>query len=542
MLNDIRRAPFWFRAPGLSLIFSVTVFTAQQGLAGGVTIITHGYNGNVTGWVTGMANKIPQYYRFPGTNFSIYTLSVSNRSGQFTNTVTRVAGAAPSATDSGEIIIKLDWSSLAGGTLSLTTSTSNVAAAVSLALTQTNFIPELGGHALAELPLHLVGHSRGGSLISELSRLLGTNGIWVDHLTTLDPHPINNDGFSDPTAGVDAPVRTYANVLFHDNYWEMIDTSLFDPNGEPVFGAYRHQLQQTNLNGGYSNSTSQFHSNVHLWYHGTIDFATLATDTEAYIGTRERTTWWTTYEAQGTNAGFQYSLLGGADRTSMDQPQGPGTDIIRDGYNQLWDLGIGVSSNRVPLTTNNGAWPNLIRFNRTTTNAVTQGQSTSVKLYYQWAQPTNNQATVSIYLDDDLNLFNSNDRLLTQFALAGNGASNVSTVTVSFNLNSTNAPVGMHALYAKISGSGHTRYLYAPESIQVVANPLPPTVDITDAGAGLFQIGVNGVSGQTIVLLGSTNLLTWQPLVTNTLVGTRFVYPDNQVTPSGTRYYRARLQ
>ena len=44
--------------------------------ATGVTLITHGFSGNVTDWIIPMAGKIPQYYRFPGTNFSCYEIYV----------------------------------------------------------------------------------------------------------------------------------------------------------------------------------------------------------------------------------------------------------------------------------------------------------------------------------------------------------------------------------------------------------------------------------------------------------------------------------
>ena len=510
-------------------------------LGAGVTIITHGYNGDVNGWITGMANQIPRYYHFSGTNFTGYTMSITYSGGSYYITTTRTNGSAPSFIDSGEIIVKLDWSQLAGGIFS-TYSTYDVAHAVSWGLLQTNLIAELAGHALAEFPIHLIGHSRGGSLISEISRDLGTNGVWVDHLTTLDPHPLNNDGFSDLPAGVDAPVHTYGNVLFHDNYWQNLGDGHFDPDGEPVAGAYIRQL--SNLSGGYNNTStvSPYHSNVHLWYYGTINFSTPASDTEASIGSSERASWWTGYEAEGVVAGFYYSLIGRGNRLSTDQPLGPGFGAIRDGYNQLWDLGAGVSNNRTALPSNNGAWPNLIKFNRTDTNSVVQGQNTSVKFYYQWAQPNTSQATVSIYLDDDLNPFNTNDRLLSQIPVAGNGSSTVSYATVSLNLNATNAPAGYHPIYAKISGAGRNRYLYAPELVQVISSRQPPQLDIAAGLPSQLQIGINGVPGQTIVIQASTDLFGWQPLATNMLVANRWVYIDTQPVPGGKRYYRALLR
>jgi hypothetical protein len=500
--------------------------------ATGVTIITHGYGGNVDGWVTGMADRIPMYYRFPGTNFTTYKISVTESGGSYFFTTTRTNGSPPSSADSGEIIVKLDWSTLAGGLFP--DDTYHMGAATSLALQQPNLIAELGGHALSEFPIHFIGHSRGGSLISELSRDLGTNGVWVDHMTTLDPHPLNNDGFSDPIFATDAPVHSYVNVLFHDNYWEDIE---YYPHGEPVAGAYVRQLYS--LGGGYGAGSE--HSNVHLWYHGTIDLLTPASDTEASITSAQRTSWWVAYEDQGILAGFYYSLIGGGDRLSPDQPVGPGFPAIRDGYNQTWDLGAGTLANRTSLPSNNGNWPNLIKFNRLDTNDVLQGQAASVKFFYQWAQPTNSMATVSFYLDDDFNPLNSNDHLLKQMVVPGTGAAYVSYATVSLTLDATNATPGYHALYGKITGGGRTRYLYAPELVQVISSRQPPTLDIAKLSASQFRIGVNGVTGQTIILQGSTNLTAWLPLATNTLAGSRWTYTNTPPASPGQHFYRTIL-
>src|SRR5262249_9718588 len=150
------------------------------------------------------------------------------------------------------------------------------------------------------------------------------------------------------------------------------------------------------------------HSDVHLWYHGTIDWRTPASDTEASITSSERTNWWVNTESNGVTAGFLYSLIGGADRTGTNRPLGGSFPAIRDGYDQWWDLGAGTSSNRVNISTNTGGWPNLIRLNRTTTNQLLAGQSMPVRFYYQWARSNTTSATVSIYLDPDLNPLNGN--------------------------------------------------------------------------------------------------------------------------------------
>jgi hypothetical protein len=167
------------------------------------------------------------------------------------------------------------------------------------------------------LPLHLIGHSRGASVVTELARFLGAQGVWVDHVTMLDPRPVSFLG--------DPAMKSYANILFADNYWQNLCDGLTVPNGQPIAGAYNRQL--TSLSGGYSSS----HSDVHLWYHGTIDLATPTTDTQANLTAAERQSWWTDFEAAGAVAGFYYSLIGGGDRLSNDATGASATVSTRCG-------------------------------------------------------------------------------------------------------------------------------------------------------------------------------------------------------------------
>lgn len=156
--------------------------------------------------------------------------------------------------------------------------------------------------------LHFLGHSRGTVVNSEVVQRLGAAGIAVDHVTMFDPHPM--DGTLDWPVNFDwgDPMpHHWANTIFTDNYWRA-DGGVFnatDPDGIPIPGAYNVNLNESTLNsGGYSIA----HSDTHLWYHGTIDWAVNASDGEQTITQTMRNNWW----PNGfTTIGYYYAQLGG---------------------------------------------------------------------------------------------------------------------------------------------------------------------------------------------------------------------------------------
>ena len=73
----------------------------------------------------------------------------------------------------------------------------------------------------------------------------------------------------------------------------------------------------------------------------------------------------------------------------------------------------------------------------------------------------------------------------------------------------------------------------------------PPQISVGDAEFGFltnkFGFNVSGAFGQTIVVDGSTNLVSWTPLFTNTVFTNPFYFYDAAGTNFPWRFYRARL-
>ncbi|HKI70343.1 MAG TPA: hypothetical protein VKA67_12180, partial [Verrucomicrobiae bacterium] len=147
-------------------------------------------------------------------------------------------------------------------------------------------------------------------------------------------------------------------------------------------------------------------------------------------------------------------------------------------------------------------------------------------------------ATLSVYLDRDLNPEDTNSILVRQTQVPATGAGSVFSYS-NLSLDTTNIPPGRYAVYGKITDGVHARFLYTPESVEILSSLQPPVLNIAQLNSGQVVVGVNGVSGQTIVLETSANLGTWLPLATNTLATSSWTYTNN--LSADQQFYRAVL-
>lgn len=408
----------------------------------GVTLITHGYqplSSERPAWVTQMASAVAAR---AGDGVSIYNLRIAREGG--TARVTSfnlVFGPGPSSPSSrnAETVVMLDWSD-ASGLLFSSFSTATIAGLVKPYLTST--VPSAGiSTPLASGPIHLIGHSRGGSLVAALANDLGREGIWVDQLTTIDPYPVASVN--------DFPAVLTDRVRYADNYYETLrgDTAIGVIAGAPVEGALNVNLDPIGAN----------HTTTHTWYHGTI-----STQASSVVSESIGSGWYTPVGLgpRGT-VGFNRSRLGGlaVDTGGIGAP-------------------FGGTGRREPVAGTGGSkWPNIGGVRVTNGTAFQIGQAIRTSFEFEDAD---SDASIAIYLDTDRNPSGG------AFKVAeSNQAGEPGVFDLELELNTAGVAAGSYFVLAAISDGTRIRYDYWDTPVTLTAPPPEPVYGY-DLAASLY--------------------------------------------------------
>jgi hypothetical protein len=289
----------------------------------GTTVITHGFQAGSTmppDWVFTMAEAIlvadgdPSNCGSIGGETPIGT--VFSYSPEF-GTWDFYCG---STTPNGEIALVFDWaeesdSAGTGGTQGFAEAAAD---ALYAALRDPWLLGDFEGFDLLASDVHFVGHSRGTIVNSDCVERLAAAGIAVDHVTTLDPHPV--DGTLDnPLGPLDwgdrAPI-TWTNIDFADNYWRA------DGGGFPAYFDFDGMTLDADLDLDLGDAIEapgdlNDHIEVHAWYHGTIDLTANDDGDGTQIDNESASPDWYDNGSAGVPArdmtGFFYSsIVGGA--------------------------------------------------------------------------------------------------------------------------------------------------------------------------------------------------------------------------------------
>jgi len=425
----------------------------------GTTIITHGHQfddtPDVDGWVDTMADEIRS--RVPDVPYSTepitakYTLrldgdrpdsivghSLVREDGSL---VTGIEGA------SGEVIIKLDWTDQARGWWGEENSTRWVGEYVAEELLDGFGNPDVFNFLAG--PVHLIGHSRGASVNTAIAEKFAEHGVWIDQFTTLDPHPASWTE--------DTEIVLWDSIRFADNYRRKFI-------GEDVDDSYSITFVRGDLNGGYGDRWFADHSDVHLWYHGTVDTeADPIDDGEASVSANAG--WYENERGPRDGNGFYFSRIAGGDRTG----------VASEGLAHPGNRDSGHPSN-------DDQWANLDAPISYDARTYLRGSHVVVSYRYQ----ASDDCTITFGHDSDRNPFNGAHDTETVNMAPTQSTSGFDDGSVeAFSLDTNHIGYGAHYLYAKIeSADGHVRYSYGTERITVlpwgrpIELPRPPYWDL----------------------------------------------------------------
>ena len=315
--------------------------------AAGVTVVTHGWQGGTAeiddrpDWIMALGTAVGSRANAIGRSVSIWDYQPESQEFVFVTVLgdDGVPREEGSTEPFEEMVLLFNWvqesADLGGGFAEA------AGEALFVALMRGGTPPpgmeRDGGITIrfVENPLHFIGHSRGTIVNSEAVERLGALGVIVDHVTTLDPHPAVLGGYQDRRAGI----HVWENVVFADNYFrqDAFSEADLDFNGQSIPGSFDVELPECVLSqcddqldvcdcglGGVICAGLDLceddpgygfeHSDVHLWYFGTVDLSPDANNGELFVPFE-----WYDDPAVGPRemSGYFFSRIGGGPREQL---------------------------------------------------------------------------------------------------------------------------------------------------------------------------------------------------------------------------------
>lgn len=340
----------------------------------------------------------------------------------------------------------------------------------------------------AELPIHIIGYSRGAYAASAMARELVRKGLWVDHITYIDHQRFLDDG----------QVAAWDSCGFIDNHFQRQGPVVL--SGDRIVGAYNREMTAEEV--GFGRGYDLPHADVRIWYHGTIDTRVGAGDgTEEGTVTEElRRAWWSDDEERGERAGYFFSLVGGGFfvRTSDRQPrlqEGFG-DRPRDGW---LHPRLRSDADRESVSLAEARWPSVLWGN---TDGVVGSETSIVTIVTRGAEVELNLDARAFAGTARVSVFVDRDRNPTNGFILGVGATEVPAggwVHLQGRVDTGTLPVsGAYPLEicALIEGNGLRRHAYWPFGLHVRSSAgvlLPDRFERNESREGAVDIGTVGV-------------------------------------------------
>ena len=315
------------------------------------------------------------------------------------------------------------------------------------------------------LPVHLIGHSRGGSVVSYIAKELGESNIVVDQLTMLDPHPmkklIDISSYAPPV---------YNNVIYGDTYYQQANDYAYVDWGS-IIGYCNTNYSECNkidgelLQDAPDGTIIKWHSAVHAYYFGTILDNLNDKYNYEYYKNNLKDDWFFNNDLRQIK-GFNKTRFALYKRGVKREPNG-----LNSKLSVISNISATGERDKQNICQAN-SYPNIIfpsNIDGNSRASIGLDKKLNLDVITQYCL-RNRDLKITLFLDQDKDPFNGIQKLATTEINSGNGDFQKSSLTLDNlddNLNKGSYYVGAE-IYDPISGN--KRYDYLMQKLIVKKN------------------------------------------------------------------------